>query len=95
VSALKVVSAVVLLVGCKQRVSAAECEAMVGRYAELVVVAQLPDASPEVVAKESAREKSEARGTDVFKNCSAEITRKDWECAMHAVTADALEKCLE
>ena len=43
----------------------------------------------------SEREKSEARGDDAFKNCSSEVSRAEFDCAMQAPTADAFEKCLE
>ena len=53
------------------------------------------DASAETLAKEQTREKSEARGDDAFKNCTAEVERRDYDCAMRAATPDSLEKCLE
>ena len=72
-SALKwIVLAFVLLASCKKKVTAAQCEAIVDRYAELVVKEKMPDASAETVATERAREKSEAHGDEAFKNCAAE-----------------------
>ena len=83
------------LAGCKQKITPGQCEAIVDRYAELVVKESMPDASAESIAKERAREKSEAHGDDVFKNGASEIQPADYDCAMKATTADALEKCLE
>jgi len=83
------------VLGCKKKVTSAQCEAIVDRYAELVVKEKMPDASPETVASERAREKSEAHGDDAFKNCAVEVEPDDYECAMKAKTPDALEKCLE
>ena len=83
------------LSGCKQKITPGQCEAIVDRYAELVVKESMPDASAESIAKERAREKSEAHGDDVFKNCASEIQPADYDCAMKATTAYALEKCLE
>jgi hypothetical protein len=82
-------------VSCKKKVTAAQCEAIVDRYAELVVKEKLPDASAETIATERAREKSEAHGDEAFKNCAAEVDPEDYACAMKAKTPDALEKCLE
>jgi hypothetical protein len=81
--------------GCKKKVTSAQCEAILDRYAELVVKEKMPDASAEAVAEERAREKSEAHGDDAFKNCAAEVESDDYACAMKAKTPDALEKCLE
>jgi hypothetical protein len=84
----------VLLGGCKRKATQAECDALVDRYAELVVKDVMPDASPETLAEERAREKSLARGNDVFERCTADLTHQDYECAMRATSPDALEQCL-
>ena len=83
------------LLGCKKKVTPAQCEAIVDRYAELVVKEKMPDASAETIAAERTREKSEAHGDEVFKNCAAEVDPGDYDCAMKAATPEALEKCLE
>jgi hypothetical protein len=81
--------------GCKRRVTQAQCDAIVERYAELVVRDALPDASASVVDEERERERAAAHGDDSFKNCTSELRASDYECAMRAPTPDALEKCLE
>ena len=86
---------VAALSGCRKRVSQAQCDEIVGHYAELVVREKLPDASAESVAKEKEREQSEARGDEGFKNCTTEIEPSDYACAMAAKTPDALEACLK
>ena len=53
------------------------------------------DAGPEQIKLEREREKSEARGDDAFKNCSSEVSQSEFDCAMRARSADAVEKCLE
>ncbi len=96
-SALKLVALAmfVFIADCKKKVSPAQCDAIVERYAELVVKEKMPDASATDVARERAREKNEAHGDDAFKNCASELQVDDYECAMKAPTPDALEKCLE
>jgi hypothetical protein len=83
------------LAGCRPKASAAECEQLLDRYAELVVSSRDADASAAQIEAERLREKSEARGDDAFKNCSSEVSRAEFECAMRAANVDALEKCLE
>jgi len=81
--------------GCKPKVTSVECETLLDRYARLVVTETYPDASPDRVSVEEQRERGEARGDDAFKNCSSEVSRTEFDCAMRAETADTLEKCLE
>jgi hypothetical protein len=81
--------------GCKAKVSASQCDELLGRYAQLVVTEKYPDASTGQIEAERARERSEARGDDAFKNCSSEVSRSEFECAMKATSADAFLKCLD
>ena len=82
-------------IGCKPKASGAQCDQLLDRYAQLVVTERFADAGPEQIKSERDREKSEARGDDAFKNCSSEVSQAEFECAMHAPNADAVEKCLE
>jgi hypothetical protein len=59
------------------------------------VTEKYPDASVVQVEAERARERSEARGDDAFKNCSSEVSSAELDCAMKASSADAILKCLE
>jgi hypothetical protein len=81
--------------GCKAKASPSECDMLIDRYATLVVTETLPDAGPARIKAEQEREKTEARGDDAFKNCSSEVSRAELDCAMHAKTSGAFEKCLE
>jgi hypothetical protein len=87
---------VALLCGsCRPKASATQCENLLDRYAQLVVAEKFPDASAEEITFERERERSEARAVDALKNCSSEVSRAEFDCAMHAANADAFEKCLE
>jgi len=90
-----VVVAVACSAGCKPKASASECDQLLDRYAELVVTERFADAGGDRIKAEREREKGEARGDDAFKNCSSEVSHAEFECAMRAASADALEKCLE
>ena len=81
--------------GCRKHVTQAQCDEMVGHYAELVVRERFPDASADTIAKEKEREQGEARADDGFKNCTTELEPSDHACAMAATTPDALETCLK
>jgi hypothetical protein len=80
---------------CRPKVTSVECETLLDRYAQLVVTETYPDASADRISVEEQRERGEARGDDAFKNCSSEVSPSEFECAMKANSADALEKCLE
>jgi hypothetical protein len=86
---------VAMLPACKPKITSAQCDTLVDRYAQLVVTEKLPDAGAETIKAEQERERGEARGDDSFKNCTSEVSRAEFDCAMHAATADAIEKCLE
>jgi hypothetical protein len=81
--------------GCKKKVTQAQCEQLLDRYATLVVREKIKDAPADVLKAEQLREREAARADDDFKNCTAELSADDYACAMSATTADALEKCLE
>jgi hypothetical protein len=80
---------------CKPKASSAQCDQLLDRYAELVVTERFADAGAEQIKVEREREKREARGDDAFKNCSSEVSKTEFDCAMRAPNADAVEKCLE
>ncbi len=92
--ALSVVCATVLW-GCSKKVSQPECDQLVEHYASLVVRENNPDASPEVVKAEQERERREAKGDDGFKNCTTEVQRSEFGCAMRSTTSEGVLRCLE
>jgi hypothetical protein len=90
------VGGVCLSVGaCRPKASATQCDKLLDRYAQLVVIEKFPDASDDLVRLERERERNEARADDAFKNCSSEVSQKEFDCAMGAPNANSFEKCLE
>jgi hypothetical protein len=81
--------------GCKKKVTEAECASIVDRYARLVVTERFPDASASTVQAEQDRERQEAQRDENFRNCTTEVSAAEYDCAMHAASANAIEKCLE
>lgn len=91
-------AALALLAGasaCRKKATAQECEAIVDHFAELVVREQFPDAGPELIAQERAREQREAKADDAFKNCPSQVTPAEHACATRATTSEGVLKCLE
>lgn len=96
--ALAVVAALlvpVLAVGCKKKVSQAQCDQLVDKFATLVVKERIKDASPEMIKAEQERERSEAKNDDSFRNCTSEVSNEDFACAMATGTSEAFLKCLD
>src|SRR5258708_23457383 len=81
--------------GCKRKATQTQCDLLLDRYSRLVVAEKYPDATDAVFNAERDRERAEARGDDAFKNCISEVSHAEFDCAMRAQSADALEKCLE
>jgi hypothetical protein len=81
--------------GCRERVTAAQCDALVDRYAQLVVLDRMPGASAETVQQEQKVVRAEAASDEGFRNCTTEVEPKEFACAMAAKTPEAIEKCLE
>lgn len=81
--------------GCSKKVSQPECDQLVEHYASLVVRENNPDASAAVVKAEQERERREAKGDDGFKNCTTEVQRSEFGCAMRSTTSEGVLRCLE
>ncbi len=94
---LSVVIAVLCLelLGCKRKITQAQCDQLLDHFAELVVKERFADAGTDKIATERVRERREAENADEFKNCTTEVQAKEHECAMKAPSSDALIKCLE
>jgi hypothetical protein len=90
-----VLPALLLLSGCKKKITQAECETMLDHYAELVVKERFADAGADTIAAERTRERQEAARADEFKNCTSEVQANEHACAMKAQSSEALIKCLE
>jgi hypothetical protein len=85
----------VLSAGCKERVTQEQCDALLDRFAGLVVKEKMPGASHEVLEAERLRERGEAARDDSFKNCATELRAPEYRCAMAAMSSETLIKCLE
>jgi hypothetical protein len=85
----------IALSACKERVTQAQCDELLDRFAALVVKERMPAATPEAVRAEQVREREDSARADAFKNCTTELRVAEYRCAVAAQTSDALLQCLE
>jgi hypothetical protein len=88
-------TALLLVASCKEKVAQPDCEKLIDRYATLVVTERDRDASASTIQSEQAVFREEAKRDENFQSCVTKITRAEFDCAMAARSADAFEKCLE
>lgn len=81
-------------VGCREKVTPAECGALLDRYVELLAKTNELDAGPPAVAELQERARKLAAEDPAFADCEREVSRRQLECALAAPTADRLEICL-
>jgi hypothetical protein len=82
------------VLACQARPTVAECEAMLDRYVELLLVSQgsqIP-AGRLLERKREARER--ARDSEAFALCPTKVSERALRCALQAADADAMERCL-
>ena len=84
------------LVGCGRPVAEEECRTLIERYTELLVKEEEPGASPERIARLQGEARSAAEKNPKFElsACPSKVSRASYECAMHAGSVDAIERCL-
>jgi hypothetical protein len=80
--------------GCSKPLAESECIELLEHYVELL----LKSDNPSTTAQERLRLKQEARAKarrdPAFAECSSEVERSQFECAMAATHPDHLEQCL-
>ena len=84
------------VVGCGRPVAEDECRTLIERYTEFLVKEEEPGATPERVARVQTEAHVAAEKNPQFQlgECSKKVSRKNYECAMHAESVDAIERCL-
>jgi hypothetical protein len=82
-----------VLSGCRKVATQPQCDAIVDRYVDLVVRQTDAGASSLDESKKKVREMAEA--DEDFRSCTAHVEVAQYDCAMKAMTPEAIEKCLE
>lgn len=92
--AFVLVTALLLLGGCKKKITQGQCDELLDHFADLVVKEHHADAGADALSTERARERQEAKNAE-FKNCTSEVQAGELACAMKAQSSEAVIKCLE
>ncbi len=85
---------VLALLGCHEKVSPPECQALLDHYVELLAQSDGKTPSTEEIQRMQREARVEAASDPQFARCSEEVSRQELECAMKAHTADDVERCL-
>jgi hypothetical protein len=83
-----------LAFGCSKPPSPAECTALLDRYTEKLVGSDRPEVTPGELEKLKATARERAAEDPAFAECSHQVSRSAYECAMKAETVDRMEICL-
>jgi hypothetical protein len=85
-----------VLSGCGRPVAEEECRTLIERYSELLLKEEEPGANPERVARVQTEARTLAEKSPAFElsSCTKKVSRRSYECAMHAPSVDAIERCL-
>jgi hypothetical protein len=79
---------------CGKPPTADECQALLEHYVELLVSSDRPGTSAAELQKLQLQAREKAKGDPEFRACSERVSRRAFDCAMSAPSADILEQCL-
>lgn len=85
---------IVWLLACDERISEAQCSALLDRYVELLIASDGRESSAEELLRLQRDARARAAQDPEFSRCTEEVSKKELECAMRAPTADDIERCL-
>jgi hypothetical protein len=80
--------------GCGKPPSHEECDALLEHYVELLVNSDRPGTTAAELQKLQTLAREKAKSDLEFKTCSEQVSRRAFDCAMSAPTADVFEQCL-
>jgi hypothetical protein len=83
-----------LVLGCSRPLDADECNQLLDHYTELLAKSLNPGISDEEILRMQKEARAKAAGDPEFARCSSKLSRRQWECAMKAPSADDVERCL-
>ena len=76
---------VVQAIACNGKINRAQCSEMLDRYVDMTVASE----------PERALRKGDARYVRVQEQCEAEITRREYRCAMKAPSPETWQACID
>jgi hypothetical protein len=80
--------------GCREPLNTDECNQLLDHYVELLVRAREAKTPIEDIFKMQSEARRKAALDPEFARCSTQVSRSQFDCAMKALTADAVEQCL-
>lgn len=80
--------------GCGKPLTSVECNGLLDRYVEKLVGMDDPNTPPAEVFRLQAEARARAAQDPAFGECSERVSRRAFDCAMDAVSADEMEQCL-
>jgi hypothetical protein len=83
-----------LVSGCGRPPTNDECNQLLDHYTELLAHSKNPELPDPEVERLKAEARQRASEDPEFGRCGAKISRRQWECAMHAPSVDEVERCL-
>lgn len=83
-----------IAVGCGKPLSQEECNRLLDHYTDKQIDQARPSTGPGERARLLMEAREKAAIDPAFATCSEEVSRSQFECAMAAGTADAIERCL-
>lgn len=83
-------------VGCEEPLRVDDCERLLDRYTELLVLEENREATPVQVAQAMDEARALSRRDPRFElsSCGRKVSRASYTCAMAAPTVDAIERCM-
>jgi hypothetical protein len=93
-AALLLACGISVLSACGKPPSHEECNALLDHYVELLVSSDRPGTTATELHKLQIQARQKAVSDPEFGECSQRVSRRAYDCAMTAPSADKLEQCL-
>ncbi len=81
--------------GCGRPLSDDECGRLLDHYTELLINSDRPKTKAAERDKLKAEARAKAARDPEFLRCSAEVSRREFDCAMATGDVDSMERCLQ
>ncbi len=82
------------LTACAKPVDQVECDQLLTHYVDLLVRNEQPDVHFEEVRKKQSQALTKAQTDPQFAQCTEQVSRRQFDCAMAATNPDVMEQCL-
>lgn len=80
--------------GCSKRVEPSECQQLLDHYVEILLRDDRPGSTAAEVLRLQQEARRKAEKDPAFRECSARVSRRSFDCAMQAQDSRLLEMCL-